>query len=259
MVVTYAQNRPHDAFHFRNPGRMINGHITPPHFDLDNEKILLRHVYAVALADFWRNHRDYVDKVEHFFFRDGDASGVDAIRTYLAKRPERIETSLRRVIPDGMEDAIGVGSWSWVDRLLASVESQEPGPLARAREELEFDMRALEERRRELFNRGKPADSLTRLMNTIMKRNLINFLASRNVLPRYGFPVDVVELNLRLNHYHKGDDVELQRDLRLAVSEYAPKDRSLQVTYGPVDTCRRCRSASGYVTTTERAQNVRTT
>lgn len=223
MVVTYAQNRPHDAFHFRNPARMINGHIAPPHFGLDNEKILLRHVYAVALAEFWRSHQDYVDKVEHFFFRDTDAAGVDALGAFLAERPERVKTRLRRVIPDGMKEAVGVDSWGWVDRLFAPVESHEPGPLALARAEVESDMRALKERRRELFDRDKPTDNVTRLMNTIMKRNLINFLASRNVLPRYGFPVDVVELNLKLNHYYKDDDVEPQRDLRLAVSEYAPE------------------------------------
>ena len=40
------------------------------------------------------------------------------------------------------------------------------------------------------------AEMLKRLAATIAGRQLYGFLASRNVLPKYGFPVDVVELNL---------------------------------------------------------------
>jgi hypothetical protein len=50
----------------------------------------------------------------------------------------------------------------------------------------------------------------------------LGFLGTRNVLPKYGFPTDVVEL--RTNHLEipEAKVVELQRDLRLAISEYAP-------------------------------------
>jgi predicted nucleic-acid-binding Zn-ribbon protein len=59
------------------------------------------------------------------------------------------------------------------------------------------------------------------LIRTIKEKPLINYLSSRNVLPKYGFPVDVVELSLA---YH-GDaaiGLQLERDLRIAISEYAP-------------------------------------
>ncbi len=48
------------------------------------------------------------------------------------------------------------------------------------------------------------------------------FLGSRNVLPKYGFPTDVVEM--RTNHLPvpAAGRIELQRDLRIAIAEYAP-------------------------------------
>ncbi|NMB44838.1 MAG: DEAD/DEAH box helicase [Firmicutes bacterium] len=221
MVVTYAQDRPHDSFHYRHPDRMIKGHIKPPHFDLSNEKIVLRHVYAVALADFWRNHEDHLGRVENLFLRD-DGSGVDDLAAYLATKPRAIQASLEEVVPAELEESLGVQSWAWVDRLLAPIESPEPGPLTLARIEVESDIAALTERYDQLVAiRRTGADHLVRLMNTIKKRNLINFLSSRNVLPRYGFPVDVVMLDLRFNH-HADRDIELQRELSLAISDYAP-------------------------------------
>ena len=38
------------------------------------------------------------------------------------------------------------------------------------------------------------ADLYQRTINTLTKRHLISFLANRNVLPKYGFPTDTVEL-----------------------------------------------------------------
>jgi len=58
-------------------------------------------------------------------------------------------------------------------------------------------------------------------MNTIKKRRLIDFLATRTVIPKYGFPVDVVELT-PLSHIKESKNIRLERDLRIAISEFAP-------------------------------------
>ena len=49
----------------------------------------------------------------------------------------------------------------------------------------------------------------------------VEFLVRNNVLPKYGFPVDTVELHQNANN---ATDKKLQmvRDLQLAISEYAP-------------------------------------
>ena len=65
--------------------------------------------------------------------------------------------------------------------------------------------------------------ALGKIEQQIKDRDLLGFLGSRNVLPKYGFPSDVVEL--RTNHLESTPEagkIELQRDLRMAISEFAP-------------------------------------
>lgn len=65
-------------------------------------------------------------------------------------------------------------------------------------------------------------ESLLRVINTIQQRPLIEYLANQNTLPKYGFPVDVVELEI-LHHGEAARSLELERDLRIAIAEYAPE------------------------------------
>ncbi len=55
-------------------------------------------------------------------------------------------------------------------------------------------------------------------------------------MPKYGFPVDVVELQL-MHHGREANRLELHRDLRIAISEYAPESEVIAggrvwVSYG---------------------------
>jgi hypothetical protein len=58
----------------------------------------------------------------------------------------------------------------------------------------------------------------------MLDRYLINYLSSRNVIPKYGFPVDVVELQI-MHHSDEAKSLDLDRDLRIALSEYAPSSQ----------------------------------
>ena len=50
--------------------------------------------------------------------------------------------------------------------------------------------------------------------HTVRDGRLIEFLARRNVIPKYGFRVDVVELDLSRSGDQAADGIELDRDLR---------------------------------------------
>ena len=59
--------------------------------------------------------------------------------------------------------------------------------------------------------------------NTLRKRDLFGFLANHNVLPKYGFPVDSVELRTNFGFgKSQGGLLDLSRDLSQAIYEYAP-------------------------------------
>jgi hypothetical protein len=61
-------------------------------------------------------------------------------------------------------------------------------------------------------------------IKTIKDKKLIDFLATHTVIPKYGFPVDVVELSV-LSHIDAAKNIQLERDLRLAISEFAPSSQ----------------------------------
>ena len=59
-------------------------------------------------------------------------------------------------------------------------------------------------------------------MRTIDQRQLLGFLANKNILPKYGFPVDTVELRTQHCQEPVGAHLELSRDLSQAIYDYAP-------------------------------------
>ena len=225
LVVTFAQRRSHDLTFFEHPARMVDGLIPPPRIVLDNAPIVRRHVHSVAFAAYQREARDH-KTAEDFFLteRDGSTSDRDFV-AWLGERPGELGEALARVVPPQLHAQLGLADWSWVDALLEpSDEDPTHGWLRRAGSEVRQDIEDLQEMIEEASaneNFGYAA-KLKRVRNSITGRRLLEYLASRNVLPKYGFPVDVVELNLA----RTGDDVaaslELSRDLALAIADYAP-------------------------------------
>ncbi len=232
FILTFAQLRSHDMAYFRDPRRMLEGRIKPPAFEIENEKIVRRHLHSVVLANFFRQaqFRDYFGNVESFFRLAGAGpSGTDNLRDYLATRPGALMTSLSRVLPANIAGLFDVSQWGWVSGLLGS-----DGTLTVADEKIRDEYGRLQD-----FHAAKSTewnsssdqatknrinadmDWADRRMKTVKGRRLIDFLATQTVIPKYGFPVDVVEL-ATLNSAPAAKEVQLERDLRIGVSEFAP-------------------------------------
>ncbi len=140
----------------------------------------------------------------------------NAVRGYLTPVPAEVDAALRAVLPKAAWPLIGLDDGSWVERLCALLEQ--------VRAELAHDVAVFEERRREAFEsrRSDLAARFERSIATITRRPLIGHLANRNVLPKYGFPVDTVELRTAHCDSQVGARLELTRDLSVAIHEYAP-------------------------------------
>ncbi|MBA7617862.1 ATP-dependent RNA helicase RhlE [subsurface metagenome] len=219
FALTFCQRRSHDLTHFNDPMRMVSGEIKPPHFKIENEKIVKRHIYATALTKFWKDNREMFGKVESFFFK-GDKKGSDLFKEYLDSKPGDLHKILKRIVPETLYKDLEIDTWGWVSGLF----DKDDGVLLKATEEAQSDVENLEKVRKQLSETNKPSDYILRVINTIKNRYLINFLSSRNVIPKYGFPVDVVELQIR-HHSDEAKRLELDRDLRIALSEYAPSSQ----------------------------------
>ncbi|MCR4442917.1 MAG: DEAD/DEAH box helicase [Peptococcaceae bacterium] len=218
-VLTFAQRRSHDLAHYQEPWRMVAGIIKPPYFKIENLKIVRRHLYAVALSYFWREKPDYFGKADDFFFQN-EVSGPRYFAEFLDKKPQALKEALKRIVPQDLHDELQLENWGWVRTLYQEGEAV----LQKAWEEIAGDIEQLEQLRIKLFYEGRDVDHIKRLISTIKDKDLIEYLSTRNVIPKYGFPVDVVELQLT----HHGEEVKklrLERDLRIALSEYAPSSQ----------------------------------
>ena len=73
-----------------------------------------------------------------------------------------------------------------------------------------------------LFQNRKSTGRVEARMKTVSREATLNFLSRKAVIPKYGFPVDVVELDMQSQN---SGGVALQRDLSQAIAEYAPGGR----------------------------------
>jgi len=237
FILTFAQLRSHDLTYFKEPERMVEGKINPPVIEIVNEKIVSRHLYSIVLANFFRQFPDYFGKVESFFRLETDGiPGTGRLKEYLETKPESILRSLKRVVPQDMYSLFNIENWGWIDSLIGN-----EGSLTIADEKIRDEYVELEEYYK---NKGEELKQIIDSggnkmkekiltddrnwakdrMETVQKKQLIDFLASHTVIPKYGFPVDVVEL-ATLSHIPASKNIRLERDLRIAISEFAPSSQ----------------------------------
>ncbi|MGW6694935.1 DEAD/DEAH box helicase [Rhodococcus sp. NPDC054953] len=222
LVLTYAKRSSHDLSKYQNPVSMIAGEMRIPWIPIENERIARRHAHSIALAAYFRDR--YVGdglawKHAGDFFSptaDGQDSPAAQVRAFLDPVPDRVAAALREVLPPALLAAIGVDDGSWVDRLCEL--------LAVAEQEIRNDLDTY----RELIEEAKAEDKLAwggrlqKTLKTIEARQLFGYLANKNILPKYGFPVDTVELRTLHCEGDVGRQLELSRDLGQAIYDYAP-------------------------------------
>jgi len=218
LVLTYAQRRSHDLSRFQDPKAMVAGEVRSPYVPLGNERIDRRHAHSVALAAFFREQKELTGETWNtageFFL--GSPAPVTRVWPYLSPVPPAVTESLRRVLPANVQQLIGVETGAWAEELCSLLEN--------VRAELAEDVDRFEERRRQAFadRKGHLVQLYERTVNTLTRRPLIGLLANRNVLPKYGFPTDTVELRTAYSGDPVGRKLELSRDLSSAIYEYAP-------------------------------------
>ncbi|MFH1636508.1 MAG: DUF1998 domain-containing protein, partial [Chloroflexota bacterium] len=225
FALTFAQRRSHDLNYYNRPKSMVKGEIKPPVTVLTNEKIVRRHLHSIVFGAFFRwaseKHGQIYKTTGEFFAPENEMPGTELLAQYLETKPEAVQQAIQRVLPKGLHQSFGPDEWAWTSEL---INAEEKGTLDKARlsvtTELE-DFAKLEDKAA-VERKYKQAGYFVSVQNQIRKRNLIGFLATYNVLPKYGFPTDVVELKTNHLTIRNANRIELDRDLRMAISEFAP-------------------------------------
>jgi hypothetical protein len=211
LAVTFAQRAAHDLSRYAEPKEMIAGEVPAPRVPTGNTRIERRHLQAIALAAYFQNR--YEAQAGGFF--TGESAPAAELRAFLEHLPHEIELEIRAVFGEEAADRLGITSGRWKDELTDRVD--------RVRVEVAEDVAQLTLLADGAYaaRDGKAGDRYKNTVETIRRRQLIGFLANRNVLPKYGFPVDTVELSTS-HARDNGRDLQLDRDLSAAIFEYAP-------------------------------------
>jgi len=229
-VLTFAQRRSHDLNYFAQPESMVSGKIKPPIAVLSNGKIVRRHLHSIVFSAFFRwvleNYGRKFENIGEFLLDENGEKGIDLLNNFLAQKPQELQAALVRVIPDGLLAQLGVRDWTWITEL-TDPTGPKPKSLDLAIEDFLSEVNDLnklsEEARAKTDRKGLlEAVRLLDIIKQIKERKLLGFLGARNVLPKYGFPTDVVELKTNHLTTKEASKVQLERDLRMAISEFAP-------------------------------------
>lgn len=222
LVLTYANRSSHDLSKFQDPESMIAGTMRIPWIPIENERIGRRHAHSVALAAYFRHGFDTTGEAWREagqFFRptsEGTDSPASRVQAFLTPVPSDMKADLERILPVDVQQEIGLDNDEWVGYLadlLDKVQSEVENDFAVFRELIE------EAKKAEQF---RIADQLQKTLRTIDQRQLLGFLANKNILPKYGFPVDTVELRTLHCQEPVGRNLELSRDLSQAIYDFAP-------------------------------------
>ncbi len=223
FAITYCRRMPHDLYHFIEPERMLRGKVQSPVLSLRNEKIILRHMTALGLSAFFRARPDRFRTVQDFCVDLTQPTASTDIYAFLCEHSMDLEPALRSVVPNAMWQAVGLNDSTWIERIAG-----EASRLVLAEAEISGDFEQVS--RFEAAERDKGnyigAQWAQRRGNTIRSEPILTFLSRKAVIPKYGFPVDVVELDIqRIQQTQDASEVSLQRDLSLAIAEFAPTSK----------------------------------
>jgi DEAD/DEAH box helicase domain-containing protein len=260
LVLTFARPRPFDQAVFEEPEKPFRDRIVPPSVKLDSRRIVQRHSNAFLLSTFFRRYRAQADardpmsslrNVCEFFDRPLKdvvlalgtppfaALGVDVAHETLADAfvywlggPLLADTSLaadlRSLLEGTALDTVEV------ETLAARAAEQMRSIMSNVRDQLAYlrGERRDEEAKPESERDSGKLCAIEYQENDLLDEKLLGYLAEEQFLPRYGFPVHVVPLrhawekerNVAGRFVREDDDgkLRLQRDVALALNEYAP-------------------------------------
>ena len=185
LVVTYANRTAHDLAKYQDPASMIAGQMRIPWVPVDNARIARRHAHSIAMAAYFRHRAE----------RDGETWGTPSssssrlrsedlespaarVRQFLDPVPAGLTEALRAALPPEVQAEIGVHEGSWVDvlvDLLTSVEIEVGNDIDIYNKQIDEAAAA---------QNFRLATKLKETLRTIESRELLGFLANKNVLPK---------------------------------------------------------------------------
>jgi len=256
VSVTYSRRTRYDQELFHRVQDFLKKEPRTPFVHLANQRLIRRHQYSILLGGFLQHLPNVAQatrsiQIGEFFglprvnFR---ADGLDDEAQELTSYPEDEQRIYLRELGEWLVSPESDSSMEAAEalvKLTAEVMDNEKDAkrIQVSREELRQEFaEELEEVMTQFLNRyryfyqerenrltpGKIdplATSFQRWMLKWMQQQFIGFMTRRGLIPTYTFPVDNIQLEVLRegrNHVPWGQDIQLDRDAKLGIVEYAP-------------------------------------
>jgi len=214
FILTFCNNSSHDYTYFENTNKMIDGIVSPPHFSITNEKIIIRHLLAAAFGFFFRKYPEQFENVGTLVCE----GGLQKFEEYILSYPEDLNKYINeKVLDKNIYNKYCDFKWYEIMKkkndLINNFSDTISSMISDFSEGIEYAK----------SNEGfEIANYFKNEIEKIKLEKIIDDLSRYGVIPKYGFPVDVVELQI-YNNGKLNDKYDLNRDLSIAISEYAPE------------------------------------
>ena len=187
-IVTYVDARPFDNHYFEHPDHIVRGELREPHIDVDNEKLIRRHLATILLTDFSTEHG----------FSMGNITIEDFFESYWKEWNSFLKSYDFGTI---VQQQIIPQNWKL-----------DPDGFRRA---LSVELNNLKE------DFGKYRENYLSADNKTCK-SLLDSLLEAAILPTYSFPRNVTGFDIEDSSDAKTLEQRPERSLDMAISEYAP-------------------------------------
>ena len=226
--MTYAHGTSHDAHFFAHPSDIISGEVRAPVVYIQNQQVLRRHIHAYLVQRYFHASPGSTASYDLFgslgkvgqFLSESHPFSLLKFEAWLDTNRGVLEAELSGWVPHFSHDT---------QQPIESAEQTIADSIETAkgcvREVLPVEAFA---------NQDALSDLEKEALQHSLDEELLQRLIGQAVLPRYAFPTDVVTFWV-LKERQRGQqggkreyDYEPQRDLQLALTEYAP-GRSLTI------------------------------
>lgn len=185
-IVMYVDNGPHDSYYFNHPEKIISGEPRVPEIDVDNAKLIYRHLNVIYVSEFLKQYGLGANEVGIIrFIQQYYGEFIKFLKQFRFSDKEKI-----CLIPSGLRS-------EWINLIDIFIKA-----LSKLRERVsEFEENYYDSNNKE--------------------KTLLEVFLEEGIFPTYSFPRNVVGFSIENS---KGDKVEQEpdRSLDLSISEYAP-------------------------------------
>ena len=224
---------PHDQYFYRYPSKIISGEISPPRFMLDNKALVRAHIHSLILETIGARVSQKIGEI--LDIEQENLPLKPDFKKELEAAVSGAENDIIRTVHDTLKTEIKQYDW-FNDAFIESTVNQFVQDFNKSfdyfRNEYEdlkktlYAINALGGRERLSYEMNWRRTAIENKMSDMREGGkdyfTYRYLASQGFTPNYGFPTNITLLSLDHRGKHDAEEISLQRDRAIAVSEYAP-------------------------------------